>query len=183
MTALSDVVRADLTAMAEGRALGTARLLLRMTVHARWRTVVALRLAQQAMRTPVTRPLALLLSDRILAGSGAELRPGARIGPGLVLKHTTGIVVGDGVVAGARLTLHQNVTLGDRRPYGGQPHLGDDVTVGAQWAPISDADDADLIQVDARWRDFPALVAVLFASTLAKYAWYRWVFGRRATRR
>jgi serine O-acetyltransferase len=40
-------------------------------------------------------------------------------------------VVGGGVVAGARLTLHQNVTLGDRHPYGGQPQLGDGVTIGA----------------------------------------------------
>lgn len=131
MTALSDVVRADLTAMAEGHPLGTGRLLLRLAVHARWRTVVVLRVAQQAMRSRLTRPLALLLSDRILAGSGAELRPGSTIGPGFLLKHTTGIVVGGEVVAGARLTLHQNVTLGDRRPYGGQPRLGDDVTVGA----------------------------------------------------
>jgi serine O-acetyltransferase len=61
----------------------------------------------------------------------SELRPTSTIGPGLVLKHTTGIVVGGEVVAGARLTLHQNVTLGDRRPYGGQPRLGDDVTLGA----------------------------------------------------
>lgn len=128
---LHKLIRADLVAMAEGETLGTTRLLLRLAVHARWRTVIALRLAQRAMRAPSTRPLALLISDRILAGSGAELRPGSSIGPGLVLKHTTGIVVGDEVVAGDRLTLHQNVTLGDRRPFGGQPRLGHDVTVGA----------------------------------------------------
>lgn len=131
MTTLADLVRADLTAMMEGQTLSTTRLLLRLAVHARWRAVIALRLAQRAMHRPLTRPVGLLLSDRILRSSGAELRPTSTIGPGLVLKHTTGIVVGGEVVAGARLTLHQNVTLGDRRPYGGQPRLGDDVTLGA----------------------------------------------------
>jgi len=131
MTALVDLVRADLTAMMEGQTLSTKRLLLRLAVHARWRAVIALRVAQRSMRQPLTRPLGLFLSDRILIGSGAELRPTSSIGPGLVLKHTTGIVVGGEVVAGERLTLHQNVTLGDRRPFGGQPRLGDDVTIGA----------------------------------------------------
>jgi len=31
----------------------------------------------------------------------------------------------------------------------------------------------------ARLPYFPALVAVLLVSTVAKFAWYRWVFGRR----
>ena len=125
------VIRKDLEAMAEGQPLSGARLVLRLAVHARWRAVVGWRLSQRGMRSPLTRPLALWLSDRILAASGAELKPTCSIGPGLVLKHTTGLVVGGEVVAGERLTLHQNVTLGDRRPYGGQPTLGDDVVVGA----------------------------------------------------
>ena len=121
----------DIEAMAEGATLSRSRVALRLAVHARWRAVVCWRIAQACMRHAALRPVALLLSDRILAASGAELRPCSRIGPGVVLKHTTGIVVGDEVIAGRRLTLHQNVTLGDRRPYGGQPTLGDDVTVGA----------------------------------------------------
>ena len=125
------VLHADLTAMAEGEPLSVRRLLLRLLVHARWRAVVTFRLAQRCMRRPATRPLALWLADRVLASSGAELRPASTIGPGLVLKHTTGLVVGADVVAGAHLTLHQNVTLGDRHPCGGQPTLGDDVTIGA----------------------------------------------------
>ena len=131
MTALTRLVRADLFEMAEGERLSRQRVALRLAVHARWRAVVSLRMAQRAMTTRLTRPLGLLLSDRILANSGAELRPTSSIGPGLVLKHTTGIVVGGEVVAGRRLTLHQNVTIGDRLPFGGQPHLGDDVTLGA----------------------------------------------------
>ena len=124
-------VRSDLEAMAEGEPLSGGRVLARMAVHARWRAVVVLRIAQQCFRWRWSKPLALWLTDRILHFSGAELQPKSSIGPGLVLKHTTGIVVGGEVVAGERLTLHQNVTLGDRRPFGGQPVLGDDVTVGA----------------------------------------------------
>jgi serine O-acetyltransferase len=125
------VLHADLTAMAEGEPIGGLRLLLRLLVHARWRAVVMFRLAQQCMRSPATRLIGLWLSDRVLGFSGAELKPASIIGPGLVLKHTTGLVVGAEVVAGSHLTLHQNVTLGDRHPFGGQPTLGDGVTVGA----------------------------------------------------
>jgi serine O-acetyltransferase len=128
---LRAVLQADLKAMAEGEPVGGLRLLLKLLVHARWRALVMFRLAQRCMRARAARPLGLWLADRVLASSGAELKPASAIGPGLVLKHTTGLVVGAEVVAGARLTLHQNVTLGDRHPRGGQPTLGDDVTVGA----------------------------------------------------
>lgn len=117
--------------MCEGQRTTSARVLMRMVVHARWRAVVYWRLAQAGMYHRGTRLPSLWLTDRVLAISGAELQPMSRIGGGLVLKHTTGLVVGGEVVAGDRLTLHQNVTLGDRHPFGGQPRLGDDVTIGA----------------------------------------------------
>lgn len=128
---MREQLRADLTAMFESEPASPGRAALRVCVHARWRAVVGWRLAQACFRRRWSRPLALVIVDRVLAFSGAELQPGARIGPGLVLKHTTGLVVGTGVRAGRRLTLHQNVTLGDKTPFGGQPVLGDDVTVGA----------------------------------------------------
>jgi len=130
-SSLRATLRADFEAMAEGEALGTGRVVARVLVHARWRAVLVSRWAQHLFAGRATRPLALWLSDRVLAFSGAELQPRASIGPGLVLKHSTGLVVGGDVVAGERLTLHQNVTLGDRHPFGGQPVVGDDVTVGA----------------------------------------------------
>ncbi len=117
--------------MAEGEPLTPLRIAARIAVHARWRAVVCWRIAQRLFRLRAGKPPALWLTDRILGFSAAELQPRAVIGPGLVIKHTSGLVVGGDVVAGARLTLHQNVTLGDRVPFGGQPVLGDDVTVGA----------------------------------------------------
>ncbi len=128
---LRELIAADLDAMCEGVPISGLRLAARLVLHARWRVVVYWRLAQAGMRSPLTRPLALALSSRILSIGAAELQPAARIGPGVALKHTAGLVVGGEVTAGRRLTLHQNVTLGDRVPLGGQPRLGDDVTVGA----------------------------------------------------
>lgn len=128
---LRGLIRADLDAMCEGLPITGPRLGARIALHVRWRAVIYWRLAQAWMHSPVTRPLALALTSRILSICGAELQPAARIGPGVVLKHTTGLVVGGEVTAGQRLTLHQNATLGDRVPYGGQPRLGDDVTIGA----------------------------------------------------
>ena len=130
-TPLRSVLRADFAAMAEGENLTTGRIAARIGVHARWRAVLVWRVAQHLFSSRSGKPLSLWLTDRVLSFSGAELQPKSAVGAGLVLKHTTGLVVGGEVVAGERLTLHQNVTLGDRRPFGGQPVLGDDVTVGA----------------------------------------------------
>lgn len=126
-----ETIRADFHEMCEGRPISRGQLVLRLAVHSRWRAVVLWRLAQLLIGSRLTKPIALWLTDVNLAMSGAELQPTATVGPGLVLKHTTGLVVGGDVVAGARLTLHQNVTLGDRVPYGGQPTLGDGVVIGA----------------------------------------------------
>lgn len=46
--------------------------------------------------------------------TGAEIEFGARIGPGLLIAHPSGIVVGRGSVVGARATFFQGVTLGVR---------------------------------------------------------------------
>lgn len=67
---------------------------------------------------------------------GADIDFRARIGPGLVLRHPVGIVVGRDAVLGQRVRLFQNVTIGNRmsgshaRP-DGMPVLEDDVHVYA----------------------------------------------------
>jgi len=146
---LRDLIRADLNAMSEGRSINAPRIIARLALHARWRAVVVWRIANAGMRAPLTKPIALWLADRMLSMSGAELQPGASIGPGLVLKHTTGLVVGREVIAGARLTLHQNVTLGDKHPFGGQPVLGDDVTIGAGACVLGPIEVGDRVTIAA----------------------------------
>ncbi|WP_133253988.1 serine O-acetyltransferase [Paenibacillus xerothermodurans] len=43
-----------------------------------------------------------------------EISPLARIGPGLVIPHTLGIVIGGGAVIGRDVTIYQNVTIGTK---------------------------------------------------------------------
>lgn len=75
-------------------------------------------------------PIALMWFCHLLTGT--EIRPTAVIGPGLTILHPSGVVVGGGVVAGARLTLVGGNTLGANLGKGihGAPVLGDDVVVG-----------------------------------------------------
>lgn len=46
--------------------------------------------------------------------TGAEIEFNARIGPGLLIAHPSGIVIGRGTVIGAQATLFQGVTFGAR---------------------------------------------------------------------
>jgi serine O-acetyltransferase len=66
--------------------------------------------------------------------SGAEFRPGCRIGPGAIIRHPAGIVVGSGVSVGANCTIQHGVTLGekyiDERSNGAYPQVGDNVAIG-----------------------------------------------------
>lgn len=97
--------------------------------------VVLYRIGSALARTPL-RPLAFLLRGWGVVISGAEIHPDARIGPGLALMHSSGVVIGGGVVAGKDLRLAQGVTLGEPGRGGdpeawGFPHLGDHVSLGA----------------------------------------------------
>lgn len=117
------------------------------------------RIAHALHQRAATRPLAGWLAGRILRSCGAEIAPASRIGPGLRLAHTTGLVVGGDVVAGRNLTLHQGVTLGDRQPGQGQPRLGDGVYVGAGAAvlgPVHVGDNAVVAAGSVVLADVPA---------------------------
>jgi serine O-acetyltransferase len=74
--------------------------------------------------------LAYILHNRVRRKYGVDIYPQARIGPGLCLVHLGAIVVGPGSVLGDRVTLQSCVTLGQKDPTTGEPHLGSDVYVG-----------------------------------------------------
>lgn len=100
-------------------------------VHA----VVLHRLAHALWRTPL-RPLALPVRSIAMAWSGAEIHPAARLGPGFVLVHSSGVVIGPGSRVGRNCRMHQGATLGDpgldwRGEKAGFPIVGDDVILGA----------------------------------------------------
>lgn len=69
---------------------------------------------------------------------GIELRPKTRVGAGLSLYHGVGLVVNNGCVIGANVTLRNGVTIGHKFPGGGEPRLGDGVIVGANAVIIGD---------------------------------------------
>ncbi len=65
---------------------------------------------------------------------GADIWPGAVLGPGVRIAHASGVVIGGAVVAGADLVLFQGATLGGGASYrrgwdSNQPRLGDRVMV------------------------------------------------------
>jgi serine O-acetyltransferase len=71
------------------------------------------RLAKRLRSTgPAGRAISWIILRFCLMRRGCYLSLLAEIGPGLILPHPTGIVVGDGVRLGRSVTLYQNVTLG-----------------------------------------------------------------------
>jgi serine O-acetyltransferase len=100
-----------------GRAIGRLRFL----VHPSAPVILLVRLITDGPR------LSRRLARWLLVWRSCDVQPGARIGPGLVLPHPFGIVVGSHVVVGANCTLYQHVTLG--AGHGGMPVLGDAVTI------------------------------------------------------
>lgn len=80
-----------------------------------------------------------MLSELAHAATGIDIHPGAEIGPHFFIDHGTGLVIGETCRIGARVRLHQGVTLGGRSaddPYGflargerRHPLVADDVVI------------------------------------------------------
>lgn len=70
-----------------------------------------------------------------LVMTGADFVPGCVAGPGLLMHHPSGVVLGGGAVLGDDCTILQQVTLGERYADGRGPHsyprVGDRCTLGA----------------------------------------------------
>jgi len=68
--------------------------------------------------------------------TGADIEFSARIGPGLLVAHPSGIVIGRGTVIGSGATIYQGVTCGIRSWSPGAasayPRIGDDVVLYAR---------------------------------------------------
>lgn len=65
--------------------------------------------------------------------TGIEIHPAARIGPGIVIDHGMGVVIGETAEIGENCLLYQGVTLGGTGKEKGKRHptLGNNVVVGA----------------------------------------------------
>jgi serine O-acetyltransferase len=79
--------------------------------------------------------------------TGVDIHPAARLGPGLVIDHATGVVIGETAEVGSDVTIYHGVTLGGTRLERGKRHptIGDRVTIGAGakiLGPITIGDDS-----------------------------------------
>lgn len=97
-----------------------------------FQAVVVYRMAHffKRRRIPVLGPLLTRLSQFL---TGVEIAAAAEIGPGLMISHGMGIVIGQWTRIGKNATLHQQVTLGARGlgTLHAMPQVGDDVTIAA----------------------------------------------------
>lgn len=79
--------------------------------------------------------LAGLVRGWCLMVTGADFVPGCVVGPGVLMHHPNGIVLGAGARVGAACTLLQQVTLGERHADGSGDHkypvVDDNCTIGA----------------------------------------------------
>jgi serine O-acetyltransferase len=156
---------ADLRANAPGLserpgALDLLRACARNVPTVRFVAVALLRLAQAAgRRLPLAGSL-LKQANHVI--TGADLAYQAEIGPGLVLYHPTGVVIGPGCRVGARATIMQSVTLGSDAVTGGDgasPVIGDDVFIGPGAAVFGGLELGDRVRVGANsvvTESFPA---------------------------
>lgn len=139
-----------------------AQALPKIILQPRFRAVIYFRVSHWAWQRPGARALAYWLQASAIRTAGTEIHPAARIGPGLQIAHSVGIVVGHEVVAGADLVLYQGVTIGHRAA-GGQPTLGDRVRIGAGakvLGPITVGDDVKIGANAVVLADVPAGVTV-----------------------
>lgn len=132
------VVRADLKSNVDSAGKSPLRfwitvigkLLIAPQVHA----VLTYRIGHALGRLGL-RPVGMLLKIHNLASTGAEIHPSARIGPGFCLVHTSGVVIGQGVIVGSDCRMHHGVTLGEpgrgSRAAMANPIIGDHVSIGA----------------------------------------------------
>jgi serine O-acetyltransferase len=133
-------------------ALELAKAAARNVPTVRFAAVALLRLAQAAGGRFGLAGSLLKQLNHVL--TGADIAYQAEIGPGLVLYHPTGVVIGPACRIGARATIMQGVTIGSDEvivgaEQAGSPVLGDDVFVGPGAALFGGLELGDRVQVGA----------------------------------
>lgn len=79
------------------------------------------------------RDAAMAVQARCTEVFGVDIHPGARIGPGLMIDHGTGVVIGETAVVGSDCSFLHGVTLGNTgasTEFDRHPKIGDDVFLG-----------------------------------------------------
>ena len=126
--------QADFTRIHPGRSFTTIHIASALITDPGTLSCFLYRLQESAHNKGNVR-VATLLRGLNISLTGADFAPGCDLGPGLVIRHPVGIVVGCEAVAGPNCTLLQQVTLGEKYADGRSPHeypvLGENVVVGA----------------------------------------------------
>lgn len=145
-----------------GRPATLAGLVKLMLLRPGFRAIALFRL-QEALASRGLRVLAAVPHNLNVALSGFDAQIGARVGPGLVVRHPVGIVIGHGAVIGANCTILQGVTVGERRLFhtgdGEYPVIGDGVLLGAGASilgPVTVGDDSNVGAGVVLTSDLPA---------------------------
>jgi serine O-acetyltransferase len=106
-----------------------AAVLGKLALSLRVQAVVLFRVGQSAHRLAPVLGAVVRYLNQVLTGADIALE--ATIGPGLVLYHPSGVVIGPQCRLGRRCTIMQGVTLGGGpNGRGDWPRLGDHVYVG-----------------------------------------------------
>jgi serine O-acetyltransferase len=136
---LRELIRSDVEATTHpnfrlyGNSYFWFRAIAKLVLSANVRAVITYRIAH-ALALKGHLGIALLLRGRALRKSGAELNPQAKIGPGLYVVHSPGVVIGAFVEMGERCVVFHGATIGPQRgrTSGGWDYtkLGNNVTVG-----------------------------------------------------
>jgi serine O-acetyltransferase len=149
-------VKLDFRANAPGLPEGASVLALiqagaRHVPTVRFLAVALVRLAQGAGRRLGLAGSLVKQLNHVL--TGCDIAYQASIGPGLVLYHPTGVVVGPDCRIGARARVMQGATIGANRVAGsgplGSPRIGDDVFVGPGAVIVGPVELGDRVQVGA----------------------------------
>lgn len=125
------LVKADLLRLGQASGL---RLWGKL-IHPRFIPVLLIRLSQLCHGSRMLRPSSMIFSLANVILFGLEVTPRCKIGPGLLIPHTSGTVIGAAEL-GSNVTIFQGVTLGAKFADLGftpesRPVLGDDVVVGS----------------------------------------------------
>lgn len=105
------------------------QVLAKMALSLRVQAIVLFRIGQSAHRFSPALGAIVKYVNQVLTGADISLE--ASIGPGLVLYHPAGVVIGPNCTLGSRCTIMQGVTVGGGPNGSGTwPRLGEGVYVG-----------------------------------------------------
>lgn len=127
----TDLVFSDLRRYRPDEAPSWRRVLTRCLSNPGMIASLVLRAQQVAYRRGHVRTSFLLRTVGMVLVS-ADFVPGMDVGPGLLMPHPNGVVIGNGLVVGANVTFGGGVTAGERqadRPGGGYPVICDGAIV------------------------------------------------------